>query len=95
MATLLEKMQSIQTKTSDSRPLIILQVQWLGLLPHTFLFPFTLIRNLIALKLNGVDGGGFPGRGLWEVYPVIISVPFAAGVSILVHAIACYAMYSL
>ena len=44
---------------------------------------------LIALKLIGVDGGGFifPGRGLWEVYPAMISVPFTTGMSLLVYAI--------
>ncbi len=50
---------------------------------------------LIALKLIGVDGGGwiFQGRGLWEVYPAMMSVPFAAGVSMLVHAIVCFATW--
>jgi hypothetical protein len=48
---------------------------------------------LILLKIIGMDGGGliFPGRGLWEVYPAMISVPFAAGVSIIMHAILCFA----
>lgn len=51
---------------------------------------------LIALKLIGVDGGGliFPGRGLWEVYPAMISVPFATGASILIHLVLCYATCS-
>lgn len=47
---------------------------------------------LIFMKIIGVDGGGliFRGRGLWEVYPAMISVPFAAGVSFAVHAILCF-----
>jgi len=51
---------------------------------------------LIFLKLIGVDGGGwvFRGRGLWEVYPALISVPFAAGVSMAVHGILCLAAFS-
>jgi hypothetical protein len=51
---------------------------------------------LIALKLIGVDGGGwiFPGRGLWEVYPAMMSVPFATGVSMLIHAVLCLATSS-
>ncbi len=52
---------------------------------------------LIALKLIGVDGGGyvFPGRGLWDVYPAMMSVPFSAGVSMLIHAIVCHAGCSI
>ncbi|KAL7534603.1 hypothetical protein ACHAXR_008644 [Thalassiosira sp. AJA248-18] len=44
---------------------------------------------LIFMKIIGVDGGGliFPGRGLWEVYPAMVNVPFAAGVSFATHAI--------
>ena len=51
---------------------------------------------LIALKLIGVDGGGliFSGRGLWEVYPAMMSVPFATLLSVLVHTIVCYATCS-
>ena len=33
--------------------------------------------------------------GLWEVYPAMMAVPFAAGVSILVHAIVCFATWPL
>lgn len=44
---------------------------------------------LLSLKLIGVDGGGLilKGRGLWEVYPAMMSVPFATGMSIGVFAI--------
>jgi hypothetical protein len=47
---------------------------------------------LLFMKIIGVDGGGliFPGRGLWEVYPAMVNVPFAAGVSIAVYA-TCFA----
>jgi len=49
--------------------------------------------TLIILKLIGVDGGGllFAGRGLWEVYPAMLAVPFATGMSMVVHAIICLA----
>lgn len=48
---------------------------------------------LIALKLIGVDGGGLiiTGRGLWEVYPAMLAVPFATASSIIVHALVCFA----
>ena len=51
---------------------------------------------LIFLKIIGVDGGGllFPGRGLWEVYPAMISVPFATGVSLGIHGVLCYAAFT-
>lgn len=44
---------------------------------------------LLILKLIGVDGGGLilKGRGLWEVYPAMMSAPFATGVSLGVFAI--------
>ena len=47
---------------------------------------------LLALKLIGVDGGGFllPGRGLWEVYPAMLAVPFATFSSIALHALICF-----
>ncbi len=50
---------------------------------------------LIFLKIIGVDGGGLiiPGRGLWEVYPAMISVPFATGASLSVYAILCVAAW--
>lgn len=49
--------------------------------------------TLIALKLIGVDGGGFlfPGNGLWEVYPAMLAVPYATTSSLLVHALVCVA----
>jgi branched-subunit amino acid permease len=51
---------------------------------------------LIALKLIGVDDGGLllPGRGLWEVYPAMVAVPFATTMSLLIHAIVCLAAFS-
>ena len=48
---------------------------------------------LVALKLIGVDGGGWilPGRGLWDVYPAMMAVPFATGASLSIYAILCFA----
>jgi hypothetical protein len=53
----------------------------------------SLHLTLISLKLIGIDGGGFilPGRGLWEVYPAMLEVPFATALSILVHTAVCFA----
>ena len=53
----------------------------------------TLHLLLLMLKLIGVDGGGLllPGRGLWEVYPAMLAVPFATASSIIVHALVCFA----
>lgn len=50
---------------------------------------------LIALKLIGVDDGGFlfPGRGLWELYPAMLAVPFATTASCLVHLVVCVAAF--
>lgn len=52
--------------------------------------------TLIALKLIGVDDGGLllPGRGLWEVYPAMVAVPFATTMSLLIYAIVCLAAFS-
>ena len=51
---------------------------------------------LVAPKLIGVDDGGIllPGRGLWEVYPAMMAVPFATTVSLLAHALVCFAAFS-
>jgi len=51
---------------------------------------------LIFLKIIGVDGGGliFKGRGLWEVYPAMIAVPFAAACSFAVYALLCFAVWT-
>ena len=51
---------------------------------------------LIFLKVIGVDGGGliFKGRGLWEVYPAMIAVPFAASCSFAVYALLCFAVWT-
>jgi hypothetical protein len=48
--------------------------------------------SLLVLKLIGVDGGGFilPGRGLWEVYPAMLSVPFATLCSTVLHILVCF-----
>ena len=48
---------------------------------------------LLTLKLIGVDGGGLliPGRGLWEVYPAMLAVPFATASSMAIHALVCFA----
>mmetsp|Transcript_30414 Transcript_30414/g.50186 ORF Transcript_30414/g.50186 Transcript_30414/m.50186 type:complete len:381 (+) Transcript_30414:2-1144(+) len=48
---------------------------------------------LIALKLIGIDDGGLllTGRGLWEVYPAMMAVPFAAASSFALHAILVFA----
>mmetsp|Transcript_43259 Transcript_43259/g.104577 ORF Transcript_43259/g.104577 Transcript_43259/m.104577 type:complete len:282 (+) Transcript_43259:283-1128(+) len=53
----------------------------------------SLHLTLIALKLIGLDGGGFllPGNGLWEVYPAMLAVPFATASSLLVHMLVCFA----
>lgn len=53
----------------------------------------SLHLTLIALKLIGVDGGGFllPGNGFWEVYPAILAVPFATASSLLIHLLVCIA----
>mmetsp|Transcript_14720 Transcript_14720/g.22822 ORF Transcript_14720/g.22822 Transcript_14720/m.22822 type:complete len:420 (+) Transcript_14720:115-1374(+) len=49
--------------------------------------------GLILAKIAGVDGGGllFPGRGLWEVYPAMLAVPYSAGCSMMVHLLFCVA----
>ena len=48
--------------------------------------------SLILLKLIGIDGGGLllNGRGLWEVYPAMVAVPFATTLSMMLHALICY-----
>lgn len=48
---------------------------------------------IIALKLIGIDGGGLllPGRGLWEVYPMALAVPFAAASSLIMYLVALFA----
>ena len=48
---------------------------------------------LVALKLIGVDGGGFilPGDGLWKVYPMMLKEPFAGIVAILTYCLAIVA----
>lgn len=48
--------------------------------------------SLLLLKLIGIDGGGIllAGRGLWEVYPAMIAVPFATTISMILHLLICY-----
>jgi hypothetical protein len=50
---------------------------------------------LVILKLVGVDGGGLilQGRGLWDVYPAMMSVPFSAGASMIIYGILCLASW--
>ena len=66
--------------------------------------PFDILRRglalgsflhltLVALKLAGVDGGGFllPGDGLWKVYPMMLKEPFAGIIAILTYCLAIVA----
>lgn len=80
---------SEKNQLSDSNATYILLRRGLG-------WGSALHLIVIALKFIGIDDGGFllPGRGLWELYPEMLALPLVTTMSLLLHAVVCFAAFS-